>query len=131
MVSITSITLWKDVPFTLAMLWAFTELLALARDRHIYWRTWQGPVQLGAALGLMWLYRHNGLLTVIPIAIALTIGFRTHRKGLARFGAALIAVAIVLPAILFPILNVEAGTIEPAQVFISDIAASLTHEPGD
>lgn len=131
MVSITSITLWKDVPFTFAMIWAFTELLALARDRHLYWRTWQGPVQLGAALGLMWLYRHNGLLTVIPIAIALIIGFRSHRKGIARFAGALVGVAIVLPAILFPILDVEAEAIEPAQVFISDIAASLTHEPGN
>jgi hypothetical protein len=128
-VSMTTIALWKDVPYTLALLWAFTELLLMARDPAGFWDRRQGPVRLGVAFGLVWLFRHNGNLTVLPMVIALAIGFRRHARGLLTGLAALVAVAFLVPAVLYRAIDVAPATIEPAEVFVSDIAASFTHSP--
>ncbi len=129
-VGTTTIAIWKDVPFTLAMLWAFTELLLMARDPAAFWTGRGGPVRLGAALGLMWVFRHNGFITVLAVLAVLAWLFRRswRRVGVAAGGLLGVLVAV---NVLYVVLGVDRSSIEPAQVFISDVAASLTHEPGN
>jgi len=129
MVGATTITIWKDVPYTLALLWAFTELLLMARDRATFWAGWWGPLRLGSALGLLMVYRHNGWITVVLVVIALAIGFFRSWRGLIRSLAAVVAVGFVLPAVLVAIFPVDTTTIEMAEVFTSDVAAVYQHQP--
>ncbi len=75
MTGATVISVWKDVPFTLAMGWVFTELLLVAANRSRFWATWAAPTRLGVGLGLMWAFRANGKLTVLLFVLILAIGF--------------------------------------------------------
>ncbi len=129
MVATMTITVWKDVPYTLAMVWAFTELLLLARDRDRFWGSFAGPLRLGSALGLVWAFRPNGKITVILLIVALAIGFRHRWKSLLVTFGAVIGVGVVVPAALLVVLPVHAGTIEPAEVFMSDVASVVVHDP--
>lgn len=129
MVGATTIAVWKDVPYSLAMVWAFAELVALARDRDGFWTSWWGPLRLGTALGLMWALRANGKITVVIIVIALAIGFATRWRRLLAAAGAMVAVGMVLPTVLIAVLSVNPTSIEPAHVFLPDVAAVLVNDP--
>ncbi|MGI9585677.1 MAG: DUF6020 family protein [Acidimicrobiia bacterium] len=124
-----TVTIWKDVPFSLAMLWVATELMLMARDRLTYWSTLAGPVRLGIGLGLMWALRANGILTAVAMFVVLLVAFRTHWQKLLISGAGLLIVGVALPAVLLTALPVTQQTFEPAAVFMPDVAAVFVHDP--
>jgi hypothetical protein len=128
MTGVTAIAIWKDVPFTLAMGWVFTELVLLARNRTRYWATWHGPVRLGVALGLMWALRANGKITVIVFVVALAIGFHAQWRKLLLMGSAVVGVGFVLPILLLAALPVTVQPFESAQVFMPDVGAVVIHD---
>ncbi len=130
-VATTTIALWKDVPYTLALLWAFTEILAFAADGDGYWERRGPPIRLGIALGLVWLFRHNGFLTVLPFLAVLAVWSRRHLRRLLPTVATVAALVVVVNYALYPLVGVDRTGIEPAGVFVSDVAASLNHEPGN
>lgn len=128
MVGATTIALWKDVPFTIAMVWAFTELLGYAAhpDR---WSRIAPAVRLGVALSLVWLFRHNGFITVVIIGSLLLGHLRRERRALVGFVASLVGSIAAVNLILYPLIDVDRTSIQPATVFVSDVAASFVHEP--
>ena len=128
MVAATTITIWKDVPYSIAMLWAFAELLVLARDREAFWTGRSGPLRLGIALAFMWVLRANGLITVLLFLIALGIGFRGRLRALLPTAVAAVGVGLLLPALLLWILPSNATAIEPAEVFMPDVASVVVHD---
>ncbi len=130
MTAATTITIWKDIPFALAMGWAFTELILLAHDRSRFWASWYGPVRLGVAFGLMWALRANGKYTVIVLAVAIAVVYREHVRRLLAFAGAIVAFGIALPMFLILVLPVTSRAIEPAQVFMPDVGAVVVHAPG-
>ena len=124
-----TIAIWKDVPFTLAMGWAFTELLLLAKGRRRFWATWHGPVRLGAALGVMWALRANGKLTVVVFILVLGIVFAKHWRPFLALVATVIGIGIVVPFALVALLPVTSQPIEPAQVFMPQVGSVVVHDP--
>jgi hypothetical protein len=124
----TTLALWKDVPFALLMLWAWIELLALAVDRERAERPWPA-IRLGLALAGVWLFRGNGPITVLPVLLVLAWVYRRQLRfiGVTVGGAVLAVLVVVAP--LYSILDVQGSSIEPAQVFLPDVAASYTDEP--
>ena len=126
-----TVTMWKDVTFSLAMLWVIVELLAMARDQVAFWTRWWGPIRLGIALGLVWGLRANGLYTVAIFAVALTIAFRGMWKGVIAMASSVIAVGFALPVVLIAVLPVTDAPIEPAQVFMPDVASVVVNDRGD
>lgn len=127
----TTVTIWKDVPFAFAMLWAFIEVLAMARDPDGFWTSRWGPLRLGAALALVWLFRHNGSLTVVPFVVALGVANRHRLRRVGVVVGVVAASVFVVVAIGYRVLPVQTESIEPAAVFISDVAASYHHEPSN
>jgi hypothetical protein len=127
MTGATVISVWKDIPFTLAMGWVFTELLLLAANRSRFWATWTAPTRLGIGLGLMWAFRANGKLTVLLFVLILAISFRRYWRHLVPMAAAVVGVGIVLPAALIAVFPVTNRPIEPAQVFMPDVGAVVVH----
>ncbi len=130
-VATTTISLWKDVAFSLALLWAFTELLALAADEERFWERRWPPLRLGAALGLAWLFRHNGFLTVAPFLGILAVWARPRARRVVPTVATVGVMVLGVNFVLYPLLDVERAGIEPGAVFISDVAASFRHEPSN
>jgi len=124
-----TIAIWKDVPFSLAMAWAFTELLLLARDKTQFWSGWQGPLRLGAALGLMWALRANGRFTTVAFVVILGIVFYRQWRGLLVVGSGVVALGVILPASLTVLLPVTSQPFEPAQVFMPQVGSVLVHDP--
>jgi hypothetical protein len=124
----TTLALWKDVPFGLMMMWAWVELLALAVLRDRANRPWP-VIRLGVALAGVWLLRGNGPLTVLPIILVLAWVYR-HRLRVVGIALGTIVVAVFLTmGPLYSLLDVEGDSIEPAQVFLPDVAASYVSEP--
>jgi hypothetical protein len=128
-VGITTIAVWKDVPFTLALLWAFTELLGFAAD-PARWERAAPALRLGGALALVWLFRHNGFITVMLLGSALAWVLRRRRRALALVAAPVVGAVAVVNLIMFPLVGVQRDSIQPASVFIPDVAASFVHNPG-
>ena len=128
-VSATTITIWKDVPYTVCLLWAFGELLGLATDPG-GWDRRTPVIRLGLALAGVWLFRHNGFLTVVPVlVVAWLLCRRTSARGVYRAGVTALGVVAGIMFLLYSLVGVDRGSIEPGTVFISDVAASLHHEP--
>ena len=124
----TTLALWKDVPFALLMLWVWIELLALAVDSERADRLWPA-VRLGLALAGVWLFRGNGPITVLLVLLVLAWVYRRHLRliGITLGTAVLTVLLIVGP--LYAIIDVQGSAIEPAQVFLPDVAASYHDEP--
>jgi hypothetical protein len=129
MVGATTVTIWKDIPYSLAMVWGFAELVALARNRDRFWSSLWGPLRLGTALGLIWAFRANGKVTVLIFAVALAVGFRDRWRSLLVTGGALVAVGLAVPLILLTTLPVDSDTIEASSVFLPDVAGVLVNDP--
>ncbi|MEX2250478.1 MAG: DUF6020 family protein [Acidimicrobiia bacterium] len=124
----TTLALWKDVPFALLMLWAWVELLALAVDPERANRPWPA-VRLGLALAGVWMLRGNGPITVLPVLLVLAWVYRRHLRliGITLSTTVMTVVLIVWP--LYSIVDVQGSAIDPAQVFLPDVAASFNDEP--
>lgn len=123
-----TVTIWKDVPFSLAMLWVFTELILMAKDRAVFWASWWGPGRLGIALGMMWALRANGKLSAVPFVIALAVAFWRWWPGVLVTVGATLVVGVAVPLALTTMLTVRDQPIEPAQVFMPDVAAVVVHD---
>jgi hypothetical protein len=124
----TTLALWKDVPFSLVMLWVWIELLALAVDPERGRRMWP-LVRIGLALAGVWLLRGNGPITVLPVLLALAWAHRRQIRPIAiTTGTAALTVFLIVGP-LYAIVDVQGSGIEPAQVFLPDVAASYSDEP--
>ena len=127
-VGITTIALWKDVPFTLALLWVFSELLAMARDSDAFWSNRPAILRLGVALSLVWLFRHNGFVTVVPLLAVLALSNRAQLGAVGRAAATTLAIVGFVLIVGYRVLPVQTASIEPSEVLIPDIAAILTED---
>ena len=125
-VGATSVTLWKDVPFAIGVVWVMAELIPLAQQGSQSWMGNWPPVRMGLALAVMWLFRHNGFFTVIPLLAVLSFVVRKRLvPTVVTLGLCLLAVF----GFLYRVLDVNPEAIEPSRVFIPDVAAVLVHAP--
>lgn len=129
-VSITTLALWKDVPYTIALIWLFVELLGLELPRSPRASRWLGA-RIGLAMSLIWLLRHNGFITIVLFVPVLAWVLRHRPQTLTIAGGVLVAGILAVNVVLYPVIGVERTSIEPAGVFVSDVAASFVHEPGN
>jgi hypothetical protein len=128
----TAISLWKDVAFTAAFLWVFAELLQIVRQRDAYWWDAGNPIRLGAALSLVWLYRHNGLLTSLVVAAVLAVINRKHIYRLAPTVLTLFGIVLLMQGPVYWLFSVDRdGKPAAAEVLLPVVAASYVHEPGN
>jgi hypothetical protein len=124
----TTLSLWKDVPFGLFFLWAWIELLALAVDRERVERT-TPALRLGLALTGVVLFRANGFLTVLPMIALLAWIYRRPIVFPLKVIGTVIGAWFIVAVPLYAVLDVGGSSIEPATVFLPDVAASYNREP--
>ncbi|HLF43289.1 MAG TPA: hypothetical protein VJA46_07160 [Acidimicrobiia bacterium] len=124
----TTLALWKDVPFGLLMLWAWVELLALAVDPERADRPWPA-VRLGLALAGVWQLRGNGPITVLPVLFVLAWVYRRQLRLIGITVGTTVLSLFLIVGPLYTVIDVQGSAVEPAQVFLPDVAASYSNEP--
>ncbi|MGH8874950.1 MAG: DUF6020 family protein, partial [Acidimicrobiia bacterium] len=128
-VGATTVAVWKDVPYSIAVLWVFAELLLLVGVGPGYWDRRANPLRLGVAAALVWLLRHNGLLTVLPLLVMLAVVYRRRWRGFLVAPVTLVALVLAVQVGLYELLPVDRSTPAAAELLIGDVAAVLTHDP--
>ncbi len=86
-------TIWKDIPYTLSLLWVFVILLKLSWEPEAYRRKWYIYLEFIAAMTGVCLYRKNGMVSFAIIIIAALAVLRTNARV---WIAAVLAVVSVL-----------------------------------
>jgi hypothetical protein len=125
-VGATTAALWKDVLFAIGVVWVMAELIPLAQMGRRSWIGMWPPVRMGLAMAMVWLFRHNGFFTVVPLLVVLAF---VARRRLLPAVATLVVCLLVVFGPLYRILDVNPEAIEPSRVFIPDVAAVLVHAP--
>lgn len=73
-------TIWKDIPYTLSLVWAMILVAKLSIDYEEYKSKWYIYAELIVAFVGMWFFRKNGMVPYILIAIPLVIVLRKNIK---------------------------------------------------
>lgn len=73
-------TIWKDIPYTLSLLWALIIVAKLTIDFEEYRSKWYIYLELITALVGTCLYRKNGMVSFIIIAVPLALVLRKNMK---------------------------------------------------
>jgi len=102
-----AVSLWKDIPYTCAMLGLFTVLLRSVRSEGSWLRSAQGMVALWSALVLISLFRHNGLpVAGLCLAILLVVWRRVCAKQLLRISLNWLLFFIIITGPLYRLVGV-------------------------
>jgi len=119
------VTLWKDVPYAVALLWIAALTLRLARLGGRMASRWQGT-QMAAALTAAATFRHNGLPTVLLFVVLLVWVTRAPRRPAWRVSATALVAILGIYLGLLPLLGVR--PYHPAfrdQVMLHQVAAAM------
>lgn len=127
-VSQTTVALWKDVPYTIAVVWLFAEFVHLGNDQDAAWFSPTTALRIGLALGLLTLFRHNGILPAAIVAVGIAIAYRRRLRQ----------VLVVLATAVLLVVSMQLGVYRLADVdttrlyvdpFISDVAVVFDQHP--
>jgi hypothetical protein len=100
-------TLFKDVPFAIAvlLLGLFTEEIVASRGAWL--ATARHAVALAVVLALVWLIRHNGLLTSLVTLGSLAIVYTQYRRQLALITLGCGALVFLVKGPLYSAIHVD------------------------
>lgn len=73
-------TIWKDIPYTMSLLWALIIIAKLSIDFDEYKSKWYVYLELIVAFTGIYLYRKNGVVSFIIIAVPLVLFLRKNIK---------------------------------------------------
>ncbi|MEW9546823.1 hypothetical protein [Nonomuraea sp. NPDC050783] len=122
-----TVTLWKDVPFTICAVAIAGVCARFAAARRV---TGLGLAGLGALMLALGLFRANGFLVVGVAVVALVVVVRTARVRLLLVGTVTAALPLVLTNVVLP----QVGIVAPAKTYVyhtafGDIAVAFRDRP--
>ncbi len=79
-------TIWKDIPYTLSILWSLVILSKLLIDEEKYKKKWYIYLELIVSLIGIFFYRKNGVVSFVIIALMMTFVLRKNKKMWATLG---------------------------------------------
>ena len=88
-------TIWKDIPYALSVMWLVVILGKLSIDFELYNKKWYVYVELVVALLGTYLYRKNGFVTFIFVAISIFVVLRKNRKAVISIMIAMILIGVI------------------------------------
>lgn len=88
-------TIWKDVPYTLSLLWVFVICAKLSLDYRTYKGKWYIYLELIIAFTGICLYRRNGIVAFIIVALPLAIILRKNIKVIVSIIASVALVCVI------------------------------------
>ncbi len=88
-------TIWKDIPYTLSLLWTLLILAKLSIDGNDYRKKWFIYFELVLALVGVFFYRKNGIVPFIVIVTTTLIIIRSNVRMWMALAASLLLIGIV------------------------------------
>ncbi|MBR2189180.1 MAG: hypothetical protein IJ860_07220 [Eubacterium sp.] len=88
-------TIWKDIPYALAMVWLLVLVAKLSTEPEKYRKKWYLYLELFTALSLISLLRKNGVVPLIVVAVPLVITLRRNWKMIAGILASVLFILFV------------------------------------
>ncbi len=73
-------TIWKDIPYTISLLWVLVLLSKLSFDYEEYRKKWYIYLEMVVALTGVFFYRKNGIVPFIVISVMMIIILRKSMK---------------------------------------------------
>ena len=104
-----SVTIWKDVPFSVCFLALLVLLLCELEDHKRYY-----CILIGAAGILLTLFRHNGFYIILLTIPFLPLAFSHHAKPVVCVFLAVLFVYILWSQVIIPALDILPGRISEA-----------------
>lgn len=124
--------LWKDVPFAAANLLLAATLLKIIAQRRAGARamTWPTAITLCAELTAITLFRNNGFIVVVLVAVALLIALAGSRTKLAAAVVAALVIFELAGSVVYPAAGIKpVSSSESYGVFYGDIANVYYRDP--
>lgn len=132
MLGLFSISLWKDIPYTAAVLLASARVIDLASVRLRGQGDEVVPTMRALTLWLVvaTLFRQNGIIFAAVVLSVLMLILRGQRRSVAGAGGIVVLAFVLLKVVVYPAAGVERS---PAQaslaMFMHDIAAVARTDP--
>jgi hypothetical protein len=123
------ISLWKDIPYTCAMLGLFIVVLRIVRTEGRWLQTAPGMVTLWLVLLLVSLFRHNGLpVVVVFLVITLLVWRSVCFKQLIRVSVNWMLVFIIITGPVYRLIGVAPmAKFFARQNIMHQIGAMISH----
>ena len=115
-------TLFKDVPFAITILLLFIYTIEIIESNGAWLASYRNIFYLSVSLALIWLFRHNGLLTSLLTLIGLFIFYFSYRKKIAIGALACLGLVYLVKGPLYDVIKVN------GKVYALEIM--LTHQIG-
>ena len=88
-------TIWKDIPYTLSLLWTFIIVAKLSIDGDEYRKKWYIYLELVISLVGTDLYRKNGVVTFVIVFLCLIPLMKKNKKIIASLAACIVMIGII------------------------------------
>lgn len=88
-------TIWKDIPYTLSLLWTFIIIARMSIDFDECKSKWYIYLELVFSLVGVYFYRRNGVVSFIIVAASLAIVLRKNKKLIASLFVSVILIGII------------------------------------
>jgi len=131
---IMAITLWKDVPFSIASLWLTVLLLKIIDSRGAYLSRKSRILAVSVAIACVYLLRHNGFLFVVPaIAVLVYASSANRTKSCLAAGIGIFLIGMVVGP-MYSLLKVRRVSLPveamlAVHVFAAHVAAGTVLRP--
>lgn len=104
-----SITMWKDVPFALALVWFIIALFEMTCYQQNFFKSWKWQVLLIISSLLVILFRNNGIYVILFTIPFLIFFAKGNRKKVSILSVGLIAFYLLLKGPIFNVLHIQDG----------------------
>ena len=122
--SMYSVTMWKDIPFAICMLWFVIVLNELITNKDKFLQSKKNLVLFAISILLVILFRNNGIYVIILTAPFIFVFAKQYYKQLLIVFASVILIYSVLwKGIIFNLINIQEGSsVEALSVPLQQIA---------
>ncbi len=122
---------WPETAHALAAMWAFAELLEIARGGREALATVSLPIRLGFALGLMWVTSHTGVVVAVAVGAVLLVLVRDDPVLVLPGAGATFGLVLVVQLGLFPLAGVDREVRPIGEAYAPEVAAVYQHHPDE
>jgi hypothetical protein len=119
-------TLFKDVPFGIAILLAFIYLMQIVETQGAWLKSGINLFLFAFTLSFIWVIRHNGILTVFAIFGALSVAYWPFIKRISLAIVFTLAMVFLVKGILYRAIGVH-GRFPGIEMLISHQIAAVIH----
>ncbi|SDN35080.1 hypothetical protein SAMN04487897_102602 [Paenibacillus sp. yr247] len=125
--NIMSIALWKDIPFSLCLLLITILLLKLYISDGLWLKSVKHQSYLIITLALIYLFRHNGVISVLGSIIILFLLYKKYWRELLKISLFIVVIIVSVKLIISFIFNATPGPTYGSMAFQLHQVGTMVH----